>query len=230
VAYPDGPLAPGDPIVSATIRRAVAGFRQGIATYAGKLHDYTGFRIFETELERGEQAAVVDGLYAELAHATGTYGGFETDIRPTGGRSSTANLTPHGTYSGELVTLIRNMLVRDAAPGRVVLLGAVPGAWLGPGRVTAVTGAPTAAGRVSFVLRARAGGATLSWRAPAGTALTWPVPYAVTGFRASAGHVAGGALALPGSSGSLTVAWTVRPGGPTLAATVAKLRRSYGLG
>jgi hypothetical protein len=168
---------------------------------------------------------VVDGLYSELAHATGTLGGFETDIRPGGKRSSAANLTPHGTYSGELVTLIRNMLVRDG-PGRVILLGAVPSAWLGAGEVVSVTGAPTVHGRVSFVLHARNGGATLSWSAPAGTALSWPVPYGVSGFRAGAGRLTGGALSLPGSSGSLAVSWTVRPG-PTLAATVANLRRAY---
>ncbi len=228
VAYPDGPLAPTDPVVTATIRRARAGFREGIATYAGMLHDYTGFRIFETELERGEQASVVDGLYAELAHATGTLGGFETDIRPGGKRSSAANLTPHGTYSGELVALIRNMLVRDDDQGRVVLLGAVPGGWLMPGKVTSITRAPTAHGLVSFTLRARRGGATLTWSAPAGTRLAWPVPSSISGLRASSGRIAGGALALAGSSGRLAVTWHLRPGGPTLAGTIAKLERSYG--
>jgi hypothetical protein len=228
VAYPDGPLEPADPIVSATLARARSGFREGIATYAGMLHDYTGFRIFETELERGEQAAVVDGLYAELAHATGTLGGFETDIRPGGKRSSAANLTPHGTYSGELVTLIRNMLVRDDDDGRVVLLGAVPGGWLAPGKVTSISRAPTTHGLVSFTLRAHAGGATLAWSAPAGTRLDWPVPAAVSGLRASAGRVAGGVLGLPGSSGRVTVAWHLHAGGPTLAGTIARLERRYG--
>ena len=202
---------------------------EGIATYAGKLHDYTGFRIFETELERGEQAAVVAGLYGELAHATGTYGGFETDIRPTGRRSSTANLTPHGTYSGELVTLIRNMLVRDAAPGGSCSSAPCRAPGSTPGRVVAVTGAPTAAGRVSLHLRARAGGATLSWRAPAGAALTWPVPYAVSGLPS-------GVAACPGACWPAGLerlarrALGARPGGPTLAGTIARLRRAYAHG
>ncbi|MGI8802607.1 MAG: hypothetical protein ACR2KV_10610 [Solirubrobacteraceae bacterium] len=226
VAYPDGPLAPGDPAVTATIRRARAGFRQGIATYAGQLHDYTGFRIFETELARGDQAAVIDGLYSELAHATGTLGGFETDIRPGGKRSSASNLTPHGTYSAELVTLIRNMLVRDG-PAGVVLLGAVPGAWLLPGQTVSVARAPTRRGAVSFTLRSGAGGATLAWSAPAGTSLAWPVPAGVRGFRAGAGRVERGVLVLPGSSGSLAVRWTPRRG-LTLAEAVAHLRRAVG--
>jgi hypothetical protein len=226
VAYPDGPLPPGDPIVGATIRRARAGFREGIATYAGQLHDYTGFRIFETELARGEQAGVVAGLYAELAHATGTLGGFEADIRPGGKRSSAANLTPHGTYSAELVTLLRNMLVRDDGSG-VVLLGAVPSGWLRPGAVVSVDGAPTAHGRVSFALRSRRGGARLTWEAPAGTTLGWPVPYGVSGFRAAGARVVGGVVRLPGASGSLSVTWALRPGPTTLAGTIARLRRSY---
>ena len=226
VAYPDGPLDPADPVVTATLRRARAGFREGIATYAGALHDYTGFRIFETELERGNQAAVVGGLYGELAHGTGTLGGFESDIRPGGKRSSAANLTPHGTYSAELVTLIRNMLVRDDAVGGLVLLGAVPGGWLEPGKVISVGGAPTARGRVSFVLRTRPGGATLRWSASPGTVLRWPVPYAARRFRAASGRLAGGVLTLPGPSGSLEVTWILRPG-PSLARTVAALRRSY---
>jgi hypothetical protein len=227
VAYPDGPLAATDPIVGATIRRARAGFREGIATYAGQLHDYTGFRIFETELERGGQGAVVDGLYSELAHTTGTLGGFEADIEPGGHRSTAANLTPHGTYAAELVTLIRNMLVRDAG-GRVVILGAVPGPWLAPGRVVGVAGAPTAHGRVSFALRSRPGGATLNWKAPAGTEVAWPVPYGVSGFRAGRGRLVDGVLLLPGAGGMLRVSWRLRPGGPSLAATVARLRRAYG--
>ena len=224
-AYPGGPLDPGDPIVGATIRRARADFREGIATYAGGLHDYSGFRLFETELERGEQAAVVAGLYGELAHSTGTLGGFETDIRPGGDRSTASNLTPHGTYSGELVTLIRNMLVRGD-PIRIVLLGAVPGRWLAPGEVISVRPAPTPRGQVSFVLRSRAGGATLSWSAPAGTLVVWPVPYAATAFRASAGRVEHGVLRLPRPTGSLRVRWTLHTG-PTLAGTVARLRRRY---
>ncbi len=228
VAYPDGPLAASDPIVTATIRRARSGFREGIATYAGRLHDYTGFRIFETELARGEQAAVVDGLYAELAHSTGTWGGFESDIRPGGSRSSAANLTPHGTYAAELATLIRNMLVRDDGAGGVTLLGAVPGGWLAPGRMVSVRRAPTARGRVSFVLRSRSGGASLRWTAPAGTQLSWPVPYAVSGLRASGGRLRRGVLLLPGPTGSVRVTWRLRPGGPTLAGVVGGLRRSYG--
>jgi hypothetical protein len=227
VAYPDGPLGIDDPIVTATIARADAGMREGIATYdhGRLLHDYLGFRIFETQLEREEQAPVVSGLYSEIAHSSGTYGGFETGIAPGGNRSNATNLSPHGTYSGELVTLIRNMLVRDDG-SRIYLLSAVPTAWLKPGEVTAVTQAPTTLGVASVRLTADAGGATLSWSAPASSSPVWPVPYGVSDFHASAGTVSGDLLRLPASSGTLRVTWKLHRS-TTLADTIASLRKDY---
>jgi hypothetical protein len=227
VGYPDGPLGLYDPIVTATIARADAGMREGIATYdhGRLLHDYLGFRIFETQLERGDQAAVVAGLYSEIAHSTGTDGGFETNIAPLGKRSSASNLSPHATYSAELVTLIRNMLVRD--DGRQVdLLSALPTAWLEPGKVTAVTGAPTTLGPVSVLLRTHAGGATLTWSAPGPGAPVWPVPVGVSDFHASAGMLSGRTLTLPSPSGTLDVTWKVGRA-TTLADTIKALQRAY---
>ncbi|HEX3873663.1 MAG TPA: hypothetical protein VHW26_05930 [Solirubrobacteraceae bacterium] len=228
VAYPDGPFSIYDPIVTATIARADAGMREGIATYdhGRMLHDYLGFRIFETQLERGEQAPVVDGLYSEIAHSTGTSGGFETGIAPLGKRSSASNLSPHGTYSGELVTLIRNMLVRDDGT-RIYLLSAVPGGWLEPGAVTSATRAPTTLGPVSFRLSAHPGGATLTWSAPASIDPVWPVPNGVGDFHASAGTLSGRSLTLPASSGTLRVTWKLHGSTTTLAGTIASLRREY---
>jgi hypothetical protein len=118
------------------------------------------------------------------------------------------------------------MLVRDDGPG-VTVLGAVPPAWLRPGAVVSVGGAPTAHGRVSFALRSRRGGARLTWAAPVGTTLAWPVPYGVSGFRAGGARIVGGVVRLPGASGSLSVTWALRPGPTTLAGTIARLRRSY---
>ena len=228
VAYPDGPLGLYDPIVTATIAAADAGLREGIATYddGRLLHDYLGFRIFETQLERGDQAPVVAALYSEIAHSSGTYGGFETSIAPLGKRSSASNLSPHGTYSGELVTLLRNMLVRDDG-SRVYLLSAIPTAWLEPGDITAVSQAPTTRGRVSLRLSAHAGGATLTWSAPGSIgAPVWAVPYGVSDFHASAGTRSGRALILPSTSGHLEVTWKLGRA-RTLADTVASLRTAY---
>jgi hypothetical protein len=227
VGYPDGPLALDDPIVTATIDRADAGLREGIATYDNGrlLHDYLGFRILETQLERGDQAPVVAGLYSEIAHSSGTYGGFETNIGPLGKRSNATNLSPHATYSAELVTLLRNMLVRD--DGSVIhLLGALPTAWLEPGKVTTVTRAPTTLGAVSVRLSTHPGGATLTWSTPGPAAAVWPVPYGVSDFRASLGTLSGRTLILPSPSGTLEVTWKLgRP--TTLAETIDALRNDY---
>ena len=84
-AYPAQVVLPaGDPAVTAALAHARSHFREGIATYfhGRLLHDYLGFRVFETELERGEQPQVVDGLYSELAHTTATGGGFEYGRAP----------------------------------------------------------------------------------------------------------------------------------------------------
>ncbi len=227
VAYPDGPFALDDPLVSATIARAEAGMREGIATYDGGrlLHDYLGFRILETQLERGDQASVIAGLYSEIAHSSGTYGGFETDIGPLGKRSSSSNLSPHATYSAELVSLLRNMLVRDDA-SRIYLLGAVPGAWLEPGKVTAVSAAPTTLGSVSVSLSTHVGGATLTWSTPGPDAPVWPVPNGVSDFHASRGTLTGRTLTLPAPSGTLEVTWTLGHAS-TLSDTIAALRTAY---
>jgi hypothetical protein len=228
VAYPDGPLGLYDPIVTATIKRADATMREGIATYdhGRLLHDYLGFRIFETQLERGAQAPVINGLYSELAHSTGTGGGFETNIAPGGKRSSASNLSPHGTYSAELVTLIRNMLVRDDGQ-RISLLSALPGDWLKPGAVTAVTRAPTTLGPVTVRLHAYAGGATLTWSAPQTTDPVWPVPDGVSDFHASTGTLSGRILTLPSARGTLRVTWQLHHGSASLASTIASLRNDY---
>ncbi len=228
VAYPDGPFGIYDPLVTATISRADAAMREGIATYdhGRLLHDYLGFRIFETHLERGEQAPVVNGLYSEIAHSTATNGGFETGIAPLGKRSNAANLSPHGTYSAELVTLIRNMLVRDDGT-RIIVLGALPGSWLKPGAVTSVTQAPTTLGPVSVRLRADAGGATLTWSAPPHTNPIWPIPAGVGDFHADAGALSGRTLTLPASSGTLRVTWKLPATTATLATTIAALRDRY---
>jgi len=227
VAYPDGPLPLDDPIVTATIARADAGTREGIATYDGGrlLHDYLGFRIFETQLERGDQARVVAALYSEIAHSTGTYGGFETDVAPLGKRSTASNLSPHATYSAELVTLIRNMLVRDDGI-RVYLLSALPTAWLEPGKITAVTQAPTTLGPVSVRLSTHAGGATLTWSASGPGPPVWPVPYGAADFHASLGTLSGRTLTLPSPSGTLEVTWKLGRS-TSLAQTIDALRNDY---
>ncbi|MEA2221070.1 MAG: hypothetical protein QOJ35_3696, partial [Solirubrobacteraceae bacterium] len=190
-AWPAQVLDPASPLVTRTLARARSHFREGLATYGEfhNLHHYLGFRVWETELLRGEQARVVQGLYDSLAHTTNTSGGFETGVRPYARRSVDDNLAPHGWFAAELVALIRNMLVRErdtrspggsqGTGGGLELLSALPGRWLEPGRPTLVRNAPTRLGTIDVSLRPARGGALLTWNAaavPEGTPLWWRVP------------------------------------------------------
>lgn len=218
--YPTGIYAPSNPMVQRTMRHARAKFREGIATYLGRLlHDYIGFRVFETDLAAGVQRRVVAGLYAELAHTTATNGGFETGVRVYGSRAVDDNMTPHGWFAAEYVTLLRNMLVREDGNG-ITLMSALSPAWLGHGRTVGVTDAPTTFGKVSFTLHSTARGAHLEWSAPPGVQLRWPLP----SFAQTSGKRT---LVLPGSSGTLAVHWRLRAGPESFARTVAALRAAY---
>ncbi len=232
LAFPTGVFTPDEPIVTATLRRARARFREGLATYRFGarpflLHGPLGFRVWETELERGEQRRVVQGLYDSLAHTTSTRGGFEL----ARGRSLGQNLSPNGWWAAEYVTLLRNMLVREDGSD-LVLLSAVPPAWLRGRRPLVVRRAPTLRGRVDLTLRPRPGGARLSWRVRdlrPGTGLRWPVPAWASKVRSASLEPGGREIALRGASGSVSVRWSLAPASadPGYARSVAAVRRDY---
>lgn len=228
-AYPGASFRPDDPAVTATIRHARGEFREGIATYGQPklLHAYLGFRVLETQLARGAQAAVVRGLYDALGHTTSTNASFETGPRPFGNRAIDTATVPHGWWAAEYVTLLRNMLVREE--GHTVLLAsALSSSWLRPGKAVSVANAPTQFGPVSFRLRVVKGGAHLSWRArlSPGTGLTWVVPASALGVRGRG--LTAGRIRLKGSSGSMNVSWTLRGGSrPSFEKTAAALIQAY---
>jgi hypothetical protein len=231
-AWPAQVFDPASAIVTATLTRVRKRFREGLATYGEfhNLHHYLGFRVFETELLRDEQAKVVQGLYDSLAHTTNTHGGFETGVRPYARRSVDDNLAPHGWFAAELVALIRNMLVRERDDG-LELLSAVPGRWLAPGRATVVRNAPTKLGAVDVSLRPVRGGAVLRWNAdvPVGTPLWWRVPAGARDVRLPAFSIAiaAGALRLPGRSGELRIAWRLPARTPSFDGVTAALQKAY---
>jgi hypothetical protein len=230
-AYPMPVLDPRSPAVTATLRWARAHMAEGLPTYlnGSELHDYLGFRIFQTELEAGDPADAVAGLYAELAHTTATDEGWETGVAPYGRRLSGTNLAPHGTFAAEYVALLRNMLVADTPAGGVRLLAGASPAWLAPGQRIAVTGAPTDHGVISFTLRSTRRGETLTWHGAlaAGTPLSWTLPPWALDARTASGPVRGGAIALHGDSGSLTVTFGGRRPAQSYARTVAALNTAY---
>lgn len=240
-AYPVEVLAARSPAVTATLRWARAHMAEGLPTYLGgrQLHDYLGFRIFQTELAAGDPADAVAGLYAELAHTTATDEGWETGVAPYGRRLSGTNLAPHGTFAAEYVALLRNLLVADTPAGGVRLLAGASPAWLAPGKRIAVTDAPTYHGTISFAEHATARGETLAWHdslAP-GTPLNWALPWwahgartasgPVVGGRMASGPVLGGSIPLHGRSGSLTVTFTGRRPPLSYARTAAALDAAY---
>src|SRR5207247_7875383 len=122
---------------------ARSGFREGLASYGEPklLHAYLGYRVLETQLLRGEAAAVVGGLYAELAHTTSANASFETGIRPFGSRTADTGTVPHGWWAAEYVTLVRNMLVCEQRNG-LVLMSALSPSWLAPGKAVEARDAP----------------------------------------------------------------------------------------
>jgi hypothetical protein len=230
-AYPVQVLAPSSPAVRATLTWARAHMVQGLPTYDNghSLHDYLGFSLFQTELAAGDATDAIAGLYAELVHTTSTDSGWEWDIPPFGKRATDVDMAPHGTFAGDYVALLRNMLVAEGARGGVDLLSGASPAWLAPGQRIAVAHAPTAHGVVSFSERASAHGETLSWSATLapGTPLSWTLPSWARHARTAAGAVMGGTVALRGASGSLTVTFEGRRPAQSYARAAAALNAAY---
>jgi hypothetical protein len=231
VSYPLPILDPRSRPVQATIRWANAHGREGIATYAGALlHDYLGFPIYETELQSGNVPGALNGFYAEVVHTTAPGLGWEDGPTPHGRREAVLNLAPHGTFAGQVVTMLRNMLVRDDGTAVELLSGDSP-AWMHPGDSISVRDAPTRYGTVSFALDvARVGsGATLRWTRSSGSsaALLWVLPYWIKRARLPDGRVVGRSLRLRGASGSVTVVWHASLPGLSVARATAQLNASY---
>jgi hypothetical protein len=229
--WPTGIYSASDDMVERTMRHARNDFREGIATYLdGRLlHDYLGFRVFETDLAAGNQQRTIDGLYAALAHTTATHGGFETGVRVYGSRAVDDNMTPHGWFAAEYVSLLRNMLVRERPEGGITLMSALSPAWLKPGESVSVHDAPTTYGKVSYTLRPTDDGARLEWHAdvPDGTAIRWPMPGFAKDVKADDLEKGGRSILLPGRSGTLTVRWSLDRYGASYNREVEQLRAAY---
>ena len=230
-AYPVQVLPASSAAVDATMAWARAHMAEGLPTYDdGKsLHDYLGFGVFQTELEAGDVSDAVAGLYSELVHTTATDEGWEWDIAPFGDRASAVNLAPHGTFAGDYVALLRDMLVAEGAGGEVKLLAGASPAWLAPGQHIAVTAAPTDRGVISFTERSSPRGETLTWSGTlsAGTSLTWKLPAWARNVRTAQGPVSGTRVELHGGSGSMRVTFNGLRPGASYARAAAALNAAY---
>jgi hypothetical protein len=228
--YPTGIYAASDDMVERTMRHVRAKFEEGIATYMdGRLlHDYLGFRVFQTDLADGNQQRAIDGLYASLAHTTATHGGFETGVRVFGSRAVDDNMTPHGWFAAEYVTYLRNLLVRERADG-IAIMSALSPAWLKPGESVAVHDAPTTFGKLSFTLRPTDDGARLEWHADVadGTEIHWPLPDFAKDVKSDNLEKGGRSIRLPSRTGAMTVHWKLDRPSASYANEVAQLRSAY---
>jgi hypothetical protein len=231
-AYPVQVLPARSPAVSATLAWARAHMAEGLPTYDNgeSLHDYLGFSLFQTELEADDVSDAVAGLYAELVHTTATDEGWEWDIAPFGDRASAVNLAPHGTFAGDYVALLRDMLVAEGASGDLNLLAGASPAWLAPGRHITVTAAPTDDGEISFTERSSERGETLTWKGSLqrGTTLTWTLPAWARDARTARGRaLSSSSIRLRGNSGSMTVTFGGRRPRQSYGQAVAALNATY---
>jgi hypothetical protein len=230
-AYPVQVLPAGSPEVGATMAWARAHMAEGLPTYdnSKSLHDYLGFGVFQTELAAGDVSDAIAGLYSELVHTTSTDNGWEWDIAPYGDRASAVNLSPHGTFAGDYVALLRDMLVAEDPGGGVNLLSGASPAWLALGQHIAVTDAPTDRGTISFTERSTAHGESLTWHGTLdpGTALTWTLPAWARDARTAQGPISGASVALHGSSGSIAVTFGGHRPRQSYALAAAALNAAY---
>ena len=151
---PEQQLPAFDPRITATLRRAQAGYEEGLITYhqPGQgvyLHHYLTIKNTLTEIIRGEQPQAIREFYAELLHTTSTHAGWEYSIRPWGDRDFSGNLSPHGWFAAEFRNLLRNMMLREDG-STLHLLSAVSPDWVGSGKTIHVQNAHTYFGQYGF--------------------------------------------------------------------------------
>ncbi|CAB4911055.1 unannotated protein [freshwater metagenome] len=231
MAWPTALLPATHPLVRATSDAAAADEREGLALWGGRLHLYLGLRRLHTELLAGRRPAVVDGLYATLAHLTSTGGTWEQGTAPLGSREVYRALGPHGWASADLLSLLHDMLVREDGDA-VRLLDVLPPSWLRAGRTTRVLRARTAHGSVDVSLRTTRTGAVLRWSAavPADVPLVFRAPDAVRRVRLPGVAPGRREIVLPGRRGTMRLRWTPGPtvlSGPDAVSTREGLRAAY---
>jgi hypothetical protein len=234
IDYPMEIVPPQSVETSRIISWEIAHSDQGLADYADPrfLHDYLGFPIFDSELNRGgaSVAEAIHGLYAETDHTTASGGGWEDGPVGITVRSSTDNLAPHGTFAGQYISLIHNLLVNDQTRQITLLAGVAP-AWMAPGDHIRVARADTSAGPVNLTLTVTTSGATLRWSLKrfAGNTepLVWALPYWVHSAMTGNARRVVQSLTLPADQGTVTLRFSSKRPRQSLDRAIAQLNRAY---
>lgn len=151
-AFPTGILPPDHPVVESSYRRWRHAYVEGLFPYPSDsdyalLHTYNTMNLSGTWLRRGDWAEAVRDLYGVLLHTSGTHAaaeGVQSDLRWD------FNNTPHNWFSGKLIRFIRDCLVYEGHDDRLHLFGGLSPAWMKPGEVLELAGAPTTLGPVSL--------------------------------------------------------------------------------
>lgn len=222
VLYPEMLVSPTDPLVKGTLNHVRKEYAEGLMTYAGRLHDYIGFKNTETELILEEQRQVIEDLYAELVHTSSTRAGWEVGPYPWTTRDFGNDLAPHGWFSADYVALIRNMLVREQ-DGGLELLSALSPDWTRPGDTITVSNAPTEFGRIGFRCRFTPGGMKMTLQ-PAFNRRPGKIVVHLPWFVIASGAVVDdnpveindGTVSVPSTARTLDVEWTPRTPAPNL--------------
>lgn len=151
-----------DPRIAATADEIRNNFMLGDAFYQGISHTglgtYLTLQLAFVELELGDTRAL-DRLAWMLEAATPTWTWPEA-IHPRldGGCMGDGH---HGWAAAEVLTFVRNMLVRETFDGGLALCTMIPDSWLGQG--VEVHDAPTHHGKLSYAIRWHGDRPALLW-------------------------------------------------------------------
>ncbi|MGH9600527.1 MAG: hypothetical protein ACRD27_11735 [Terracidiphilus sp.] len=222
VVYPEMLLPANDPLITGTLQHVRKEYAEGLMTYAGRLHDYIGFKNTETELILEQQPQVIQDLYAVLAHTSSTRAGWEVGPLPWTTRDFGRDLAPHGWFAADYVALLRNMLLREQG-GDLHLLSALSPDWTQPGDTIEVSNAPTEFGKMGMECRFSHSGMSMTLqtrfnRPPARIVvhLPWFVTVKSATVDGKVTRIHDGVLSIPASSRKIEVAWTTRSPAPSL--------------
>lgn len=115
----------------------------------GGLDPNATFALAYAALLRNDAKTVVQNLYALLLHTSASHHIIGERVTPWGDRQEHGAVTPFNPFGARLITLLRDMLIRE--DGRDLhLFSAVSPAWLKPGDEIALSNADTKFGRLSF--------------------------------------------------------------------------------
>jgi hypothetical protein len=232
--YPSGVLPPDHPWITATMKKMRAEkYLEGVMSYAGRTHSYLTAKVTETSIIRGEQQDALSDLYGMLLHTDSCQAGYEWGIPAYGDRDFGGNFSPHGWGAMKLVSVIRDMLIREQGDD-LHLLSVVSPAWVGRGKHIAVKGGATTFGNVDFSIEFSDGGAQMTiqpkYRTDPKNVIVH-VPWFAEIIRAEShggpAKVEDGKIYLAPSARSLSIIWRLKAPDKSFNKTVADYEAEY---